>query len=126
MQEDDRDPFEDLIHMVQILMEEPDKLEKVLNFGAKVNRNYFIFTCLGECRDVYAVNSVNGSVYHLLALENIPEEGEIVTDTEEIVCVIQSLLDFVQNTPDICDKEEFFMERLNPGNYVPGSCFSPC
>ncbi len=123
---EERDPFEDLAHIAQILMEEPDKLSLLQKHGAKVTRNYFIFTCLGECQDTYAINSISRDVYRLISIESLPEEGDLVTDTEEVVCIIESLLEFVETTPDICSEEEFFMERLNPGKYVPGSCFSPC
>lgn len=121
---DEKNPLEDLIHIIQILMEEPDKLEKIKKNGAKITRKFFVFTCLGGCGLVYAINGISGEVYDINDLESIPETGRVITDPEEIVCVIESLLDFVENTPDLYAREEFFMERLNPKNYIPGSCFS--
>ncbi len=127
MEEDnDKTPLEDLIHIVQILLEEPDKLEKLEKNGAKITRNFFVFTCLGGCGLVYAINSYSGEVYDINHLDSIPETGRIIEDPEEITCIIESLLEFVEDTPDLYVKEEFFMERLNPKKYIPGSCFSPC
>lgn len=73
---------------------------------------------------VYAINGISGEVYDINDLESIPETGRVITDPEEIACVIESLLEFVEVTPDLYEKGEFFMERLNPKKYIPGSCFS--
>ena len=127
MEEDDeKNPLEDLIHIIQVLMEEPDKLEKLKKKGAKITRDFFVFTCLGGCGLVYAINGISGEVYDINDLESTPETGRAITDPEEITCVIESLLEFVEDTPDLYVVEEFFMERLNPKKYIPGSCFSPC
>ena len=123
MDDSDQDPLEDLNHMIQILLEEPDKLQKVLSSGAKVIRNYFIFTCLGGSQDTYAINSVSREVCHLPSVNSIPEEGRLVTDTEEIVCIISGLLEYVEC---IYQNDKLFTTRLNPNNYIPGNCFSPC
>ena len=123
---EDQNPLEDLIHMVQILFEEPDKLQRTIDFGAKTVRNYFVFTCLGECQDTYAISATDGAVYYLNHIDSIPETGTIVTDEEEIVCIIACLLEFIQNTPGIKPVDWSFLNRTNPKNYTPGKCFSPC
>ncbi len=123
---DEQNPLEDLIHIIQILMEEPDKLQKVIEFGAKMVRDFFIFTCLGECQETYAINIVNGGIYLLNHINSIPETGNRVRDQDEVKCIIECLLEFIQNTPEIKPADTIFMQRLNPKSYTPGSCFSPC
>lgn len=120
MDENDRDPLGDLTHIVRTLLEEPDKLQSILKSGAKIDRDFFIFTCLGGCQDTYAINVVTQAIYFLRVPNMLPEEGELVTGNEEIICIIESLLELVEVI------YRSFMERLNPGKYVPGSCFSPC
>ncbi len=124
MDDNAQDPLEDLIHMVQILMEEPDKLALVQKLGVKTDRNFFIFTCLGGCDLTYAINYIDQTVYLLNHIESIPETGTVVTEDEEYICVIESLLDLVKNALDI--ESWSFMGRINPKNYTPGSCFSSC
>lgn len=123
---DEIDPLEDLVNIVKILIEESDKLAKLQENGAQIDRNFFVFTCLGECQDTYAINSISRDTFRLISIESIPEEGQPVEDVEEIICIIESLLEFVENTPGIRHMDDFFMDRLNPNKYTPGSCFSPC
>lgn len=122
---DEQDFLEDLINMVKILTEEPDKLELVQKQGAKIVKNLFIFTCLGGCDLTYGIDYINREVYLLNDQDAMPEAGAVVEDQEEITCVIESLLDFVNNALDV-KGDWHFMQRLNPKNYTPGSCFSRC
>lgn len=120
MENNEQDPLGDLIHIVRTLLEEPDKLQSILKSGAKIDRDFFIFTCLGGCQDTYAINVISQDIYFLRVPNMHPEEGDLVTGDEEIVCIIESLLELVEAV------YRSFMERLNPSKYVPGSCFSPC
>lgn len=121
---DEKDPLEDLVNIVKILMEEPDKLSLLQKQGAKTVRNFFIFTCLGGCNLTYAINYIDHTVYLLNRIDSIPETGTLVTEEEEFTCIIESLLDFVKNALDI--ENWAFMDRINPNKYRPGSCFAPC
>lgn len=115
---------EHLFTMVKIVFEFTDVLQKLLSKGAEVDGNFLIFE-YPDCNEVYAINPISRRILSLYTMLTPLRFGTDITDTDEIICLIERFVLFVteslgHNFPE----KEIFMQKFNPNNYQPGNCFS--
>lgn len=115
-----------LFHMILAIYEWPDIEQAFLLAGSKITGDCFHFLADADASIVYSINPIAREIHVSASIGGGTEDSDPVDELDDILCVIDSLIRFADETFEGLTQKPVIMAKINPAKFSLKDHFSIC